>query len=259
MAENENGNELETLEKGNIYFFYRPRVEEEDPEGKSDVQRFYMVLNPEDPKERFRLAIIGRKKLPKPERAGKARDWGFVDMVRKDPKSIREALSEENYRTKTRGERHNPAARPCGEGVYRILRHEDHTHLVYLLELPKSEDAVQDELGIEEEASYIISVKNPERGGPRAAGLKEERQAEYPKTLQEIFRDRKFADADPPDFLNHEGTEFLLIGASGDPKEELGITLNAEKESKHSADVFKQMGIDKSERPVKPLFEGEWA
>lgn len=245
-----------TLEKGNIYFFYRPRVEEEDPGGKSDVRNLYMVLCSKD--KHARLGILGQKEMPDPEKSGHNRYWGFIDLVRKDPKAIRDALASEEYETKTRGKRHQPAARPAGEGVYRILRHEDHTHLAYRLELPKSPGEVQDELGIEEQASYVISVKNPEKGSPRAAGLSEDRKADFPKKLQEKFRDRKFIDADPPDFLNHEGCEFVLISASEDLKEDLGIELKVEDEDKSSADIFNQLKADKLEAPTEPLFEGKW-
>jgi hypothetical protein len=204
------------------------------------------------------MTSSGCKKLQDPERSGQAREWGFVDLVRKSPKSILEALGEESYQTKTRGKQHLPAARPCGEGVYRILLHGNHTHLIYVLELPQSRDEVQEELGIEDEASYIISVKNPEKGSPRAAGLTKERSADFPKSLQHNFRDRRFSEADPPDFLNHEGTEFILVGASKDIYEELGIRLKAEKESEYSADIFKQMNVDKKNRPVEPLLHGKW-
>lgn len=248
---------VETLERGNIYFLYRPKVEEEDPESLSDVQRFYMVLSPEDSKK-FRLAIVGRKRLPDPEKSGKAKNWGFVDMVRNSPDSIRDALKGEEYKTKTRGERHEPAARPMGEGVYRILRHGDHTHLAYALELPKKPKEVQKEAQIEDEASYIISIKNPEAGSPRAAGLSEERKAEYPKYLREQFQGRKFADADPPAFLDKEGTEFLLVSAAEDIEEELGVEMKTQKESVNSADIFKELRLDKNERPIKPLMEGKW-
>jgi hypothetical protein len=37
---------VETLEKGNIYFFYRPRVEEENPQGKDDIQRLQKTAGP---------------------------------------------------------------------------------------------------------------------------------------------------------------------------------------------------------------------
>lgn len=249
----------QTLESGNIYFFYRPRVEERQPEGKSDIQQFYVVLNPERPQERYRLMIIGRERLPEATQTGTAREWGFVEMVRKDPKSIREALGEETYETKTRGKRHRPPARPCGEGVYRIVRHGNHTHLAYVLELPEQPNEVQQELEVAAEASYVISVKNPSKGSPRAAGLDEKRQADYPQALQEIFHGRRFAEVDPPDFLNHEGAEFILVSASKDVQEELGIELEADDESKHSADVFQQMQVDQAGRPVQPLFEGKWS
>ena len=36
-------NKIESLEKGDIYFFYRPRIEEERPQDISDVRRLYMV------------------------------------------------------------------------------------------------------------------------------------------------------------------------------------------------------------------------
>lgn len=246
-----------TLEQGDIFFFYRPRVEEEEPESKSELQRLYMVLHPEG-KERYRLAVIGRKELPDPAQGGRARYWGFVDVVRKDPKSIRRELEREEYGTKTRGERHLPAARPAGEGVYRIVRHGNHTHLVYALELPDKPGAVQRELNIEEEASYIISIANPEKRGPQAPGLSEEQAADYPKRLQEVFRGRKFADADPPDLLDRQGAEFLLIAAAEDIREELGIELHPEDESASSADIFKDLRLDRQKRPTAPLFEGRW-
>ena len=251
------GEKAETLEKGNIYFMYRPKIEEEDPESLSDIQRFYMILSPENSKN-LRLAIIGRKRLPDPGKSGRGKNWGFIDMVRNSPGSIREALEGETYKTKTRGERHDPGAFPMMEGVYRILRHSGHTHLVYALELPEKPGEVQQQAQVEEEASYIISIKNPESGSPRAAGLSEERKAKYPKYLQEKFDGKRFADADPPAFLDKEGTEFLLVSASEDVEEELDMELQPQDESVKSADIFTELRMDKSERTKKPLFEGKW-
>ncbi len=249
----------ETIERGSIYFFYRPRVGEEEPASKRDIQRLYMVLSP-DQQERYRLSIIGQKQMPEPTRSGKQRYWGFVDKVRKDPQSIKNALSEETYSTKTRGQRRVPAARPAGEGVYRLARHNGHTHLAYALELPKPHDTgeVQQELNIEREASFIVSVKNPERGAPLFAGLSEDQQASFPHYLQEKFRGRRFSEIDPPQFLDKEGAEFLLIAAAEDVEEELGFALHTEDENASKADIFNDLAVDKQARPVKPLFEGEW-
>jgi hypothetical protein len=246
----------DVLERGNIYFIYRPRVEQEEPKGVKDIERFYIVLSPEG-KKVYRMIVVGQKVMPDIH-AGGERNWGFVDMVTKNPNDIEKALQESHYQTKTRGERELPAARPAGEGVYAIVRHEGHTHLAYSLELPKSPDKVQRDLRIEEDGSYVITIKNPEKGSPARAGLRGEQKAEFPKKLMEVFRDRRFADCDPPDFLDYEGAELILVGAREDPRKELGIPLKKEQETEKSADIFSDLKLKRSEHPVAPLFKGKW-
>ena len=240
-------NEVQPLEKGDIYFFYRPRIQEKEPEGSSDVQRFYMVLSTAD---RYRLLVIRHKKLPEPQASGRRQHWGFVHMVRQDPTAITAELSGTEYETKTGGRRHQPGARPAGEGVYEILRHGDHTHLVFELELAE-------EPGLVQEASYIISVKNPQVGGPQAAGPPGEDEVEFPTYLLDVFQGHRFANVDPPDFLDHEGTEFVLISASGDIGKELGIELDTEKETLETAELFRSLKMDKDKKP-EPLLKGHW-
>src|SRR5690606_10254927 len=138
-------------------------------EDRGDVQRFYLIMSTHD-RDRYRLIVVGRKRLPDPGVHGRARQWGFVETVARDPAGIRRVLEEDTYDTKTRGTRTRPAARPAGEGVYRLVRHKNHTHLVYALELPEELGAVQKALGIEPEASYVVTVKNPDAGSPPGAG-----------------------------------------------------------------------------------------
>jgi hypothetical protein len=247
--------EIKTLEQGDIYFFYRPRVQEEQPEGLSDVQRFYVVLSSDG---FYRLLVVGHKKMPDPEQRGHRKYWGFVEMVADNADTIRDELGGTEYGTKTQGERFQPGARPAGEGIYRILRHGDHTHLVYSLELPHEPGQVQEDLQIEEEASYIISVKNPEQGGPQGPGLSKDREVDYPQDLIDVFDGRRFANVDPPDLLNYEAAEFILIPASGDIEQELGIKLDVNRESLDSADLFKDLRMDKKNKPTEPLTKGEW-
>src|SRR5919197_2789437 len=180
---------VDVLERGDIFFVYRPRVQEESAEGLEDVQRSYMVLSPEGTQS-HRLIVLGQKRLPE-VRDGGDRVWGYVDMVERDPRKIRDELGRQTYRTKTRGQRVRPEARPAGEGVYAIVRHEDHTHLVYALELPTRPGEVQEAFHLEEEGSYILSVKNPEAPSPPGVGLGEPRRASFPKTLQARFRGRR--------------------------------------------------------------------
>jgi hypothetical protein len=244
------------LERGNIYFIYRPRVEQAVAHGIEDVQRFFVVLSPHG-RTWYRLIVIGRKKLPEVE-THRDKGWGFVGKVSRHPEEIENDLDAQTYRTKTLGERHLAPARPAGEGVYALVRHGDHTHLVFALELPEHPGAVQRELNIPEEGSYIVAVKNPEQPAPPGVGLPEPEQAELPPRLQRRFDGRRFAPIDPPTLLDHEGAEIVLIGAGEDVSEELDVTLDPQHETLETAEIFNDLRIERSHHPLQPLFEGKW-
>jgi hypothetical protein len=249
----------QVLEQGDIYFLYRPQVSQGEAEvhGLDDVQRLYLVLSPQGA-GRYRLMVMPKKQLPESGRGG-PKFWGFVDKVSRRPQEVVDELDQKTYQTRTRGERIQPEARPAAEGVYSIVRHGDHTHLAYVLELPEEPGEVQKAINIEPEASYIISVKNPEQPAPRGVGLDEDRQAAFPKKLQSRFRGRRFAQLDPPDFLNYAGAEVLFIGTGEDVSEDLGIDLSAEVESESTAGIFNDLRLEKSQHPTEPLFRGKWA
>ncbi|GKC37769.1 probable amino-acid racemase, partial [Tanacetum coccineum] len=131
----------------------------------------------------------------------------FVEMVTTNIQDIKDALKGEEYETKTRGHRHKPPARALGEGVYRILRHQHkkdkkmHTHLIYKLEFPSTEGEAaeqqpQEALKVAQEASFLG------------------------------FGKLRYHAVDPPDFLNYQGCEFLLISASDNIREELGVDVH---------------------------------
>lgn len=173
--------------------------------------------------------------------------------------------STEEYETSTRGHRHQPPARALAEGVYRILRHNPgrkmHTHLIYKLEFPRDDgdDDPQKSLNIEREGSYLIQIKNPDQlGNSQFRGLQTKRKASFPAHLQGEFGHRRYLPADPPDFLNYEGCEFLLIAASDDVEEELGVELRAEEGEPEPAcsDLVKTFGETAS---IAPLLKGTWA
>lgn len=243
----------QVLEQGNIYFAYRPSVSAETVEGVEDLQRFYMILSPDEGGP-ARLIVIGRKRLadiPRHERY-----WGFVDMVAERPTAIEEALRAQGGKEDNPSQ---PAARPVGEGRYVIARHGNHTHLAYLLELPCEPGEAQEELRIAPEASYVLSIKNPQASSPPGVGLSPRRQADFPKDLRDRFGGRRFQSADPPAFLDHEGAEILLVGAKQAPEEELDIDIEVEScPTERQADVFKELHMAKSRHPVTPLFRGEW-
>lgn len=255
MATRARKSPVTTLERGDIFFVYRPKVGVEQPRRLDDVSRLYMILRPER-RRRFRLIIIGQKTLP---RSRRQKTWAFVDVVSTRAAEVEDQLDPETYETKTRGERKIPAARPAGEGRYRIVRHGSHTHLCYVLELPEKTAAVQRAFHIAPEASYVVSVKNPEQGSPPGAGLSEGQQAKFPRRLQHVFGDRRFADLDPPDLLDIEGAEIVLTAATADVSRELGIKLERERETEASAEIFNDLKMEPDLHPKRPLFEGKWA
>jgi len=243
------------LERGDVFFFYRPNVEETSPEGLLDVRRFHLVLRPEGG-EALRLITIGRKMLPEVGNEGQ-NHWGFVDRVFRTAEELRDALSGTTYETETLGERQLPPARPAGEGVYALARHGRSTVFAYALELPEAPGEVQRAFHIEPEGRYVLSIKNPEAGSPAGVGLDGGRQVDFPEHLRERFGNRRWLAADPPEFLDHEGAELVLIGGrlgDADP----GIDLDPQPEDERNAEIFKDLRLEKSRRTVKPLFEGVW-
>ena len=244
------------LERGDIYFLYRPRVEQQTADGLEDVQRFFVILSPRG-KSTYRLIVVGRKKLPEVE-THRDRGWGFVGKVSHRPEDIEDDLDALTYSTRTRGERHLAPARPAGEGVYALVRHGDHTHLAFALELPERPGAVQRDLNIPEEGSYILAVKNPEQPAPPGVGLPEQEQPPLPSHLRERFAGRRFAPVDPPTFLDHEGVEIVFIGAGEDVSGELGVWLDPQRETLGTAEIFNDLHVERSQHPLQPLFEGKW-
>jgi hypothetical protein len=89
--------------------------------------------------------------------------------------------------------------------------------------------------------------------------LDDRRRAKLPKKLRDRFRGRCFISVDPPEFLDHELTEILLIGARKDVSKELGLELAADHEAESDAVIFRGFRLESSLHPVKPLFEGTWA
>jgi hypothetical protein len=181
----------QVLERGDIYFAYRPKIEEQTARRPEDVARLYMILSPRD-KRSYRLVIIGEKRLPPVNRGADRKIWGFVEKVAGRAEEVEDELDPETYRTKTHGKRRLPAARPAGEGVYALPRHGDHTHLAYAIELPSKPGEVQRALNIVEQGSYLIAVKNPEGPSTGGTGLDETRRAVFPKHLQERFHGHRF-------------------------------------------------------------------
>jgi hypothetical protein len=247
---------VETLEQGDIFFLYRPRLEIAEVHGRADMQRLYMVLAARRPRRIYRLLVIGRKKLPSltrgqhPER----RNWALVVRVTRHAGDLRHELEAYTYETRTRGRRQVAAARALAEGRYRLLRHRGHAELAYALELPAHPGPAQQELEIREAASYIIAVKNPEVAVPGAPAPP--RPPDYPPHLREKFGAYRWIDAEP-ELLDHENAQLMLLAAhAGDLEAELGVHIPTEAETLATAEVCRELRASCAREAVTPLLEG---
>lgn len=247
----------QVLEKGNLYFVYRPRVQHETVNSLDDIQRVHMVMGPHG-RQWFRLMTLGKKSLPDLG-AENQQGWAFVETVSESAKDLEAGLRREEYETKTRGDRTQPAARPVGEGVYQLVVDQDgQTRLLYALELPKTVGPAQTELHISRTGNYVLSVKNPEQPSPPGAGFQSsDRRADLPQSLQSEFGDRKFIAVNPPDYLDYPGIELLLISTASKNAQDVGAELQPQDEDESTSEAINKLRMRKTRHPLEPLLEGE--
>ena len=181
-------NQTEILEYGDIYFFYRPKVRSEKVKSIEDVRRFFMITaseqranNSNSDNQIHRLFVVGKKSLPtirKSEARASERFWARIGGVFKNANELTKELLSDEFR---RGD----AARPVGEGKYALVKYQNHAEIAYILELPKEPGEAQKELGIEKEASYVISVISPKIPAPAGYPSTEE----PPKYPEEVLKE----------------------------------------------------------------------
>lgn len=111
-----------------------------------------MVTAPEGGK--YRLFVIGQKLLPEiveGKTTSVERNWALNVLTASNPEEIRKELLPAEYATETRVKRRMAIAAPAGEGKYSIVRHDNHTEMAYVLELPALPSPAQKEFEINKE------------------------------------------------------------------------------------------------------------
>ncbi|KAI9376268.1 hypothetical protein BJX61DRAFT_538965 [Aspergillus egyptiacus] len=230
------------MEKGIIYFFYRGRVNVQEPHSIQDVARSFFVLRPTplgatldreqgavDTDAKCRLLMLPKKKYP---RSGREREMGFVEKSGATVKQLQEDfIAGDTYETSTRGEREVPEAKPYAEGVYAMTSTKRATHLVYHITLPEKVGEIQEDFGLAERGSWLLQSKNPKYPGPQNARLPKE--PEFPERLVAFFLPQpeamqmlkkfgsiqaKFQDyrwiPTEPELLDYPNAQFLMIGSA---------------------------------------------
>lgn len=237
-----------TLEHGDIFFFYHPKLVADVVDGPEAVAAFHVILHPLGA-YKYRYASISLKELL--DSGGTGGWWARMEMVTDRPGPIRRKLRESHPL---------PLARPCGEGVYAIVRHGNHTHLAYALDLPEKPAEVQRDLGISLRENPYLAIRNPIREAQEEADLSPQVVLpDYPPRLIKLFGERRFHPADPPELLDYAGVEFLIARRPVTEDEDLGMALKPEHATRETAAVFTDLHLRAGEAPLAPLFEGHWA
>lgn len=263
-----NYNETDILEEGDIYFFYRPKKNSTEVKDIDDIRRFFMVTSSEkglgsknngDKKklQLFRLFVIGKKSLPeirKSEARASERYWARVGGIFENLNDLTNDLFSDEFRK-------GDAARPVGAGKYIIVKHQNHAELAYVLETPKEPGEAQEELGIEKEASFIVSVINPKKSAPQGFPSTEETPRYPDKILAEFGENENFvslgSDTSLIDYIN---SQVILIGAREGKdviKRDLGIDIDDDDRANKVSDVIEKLRLQNQNVPTKPLTEGK--
>ena len=256
----------EVLEYGDIYFFYRPKVGSPEVKSIDDVRRFFMVTAPEETttksdkektqRQLYRLFVIGKKSLPEirqSEARSSERYWARVGGIFERPEELTKELLSDEFRK-------GDLARPVGEGKYAIVKHQNHAEIAYILELPKEPGEAQKELGIEKEASYIVTVINPVKPVPKGYPSADQ-SPQYPDSIQQEFKDENYIPLTRNlELVNYQNAQIILIGAREGKdaiKKDIGIEIKEEPETSTSADIFSKLKVRKEQVPVRPIIEGK--
>ena len=182
------------LERGDLTFFVRPRVQPADsPVATPGIQALFLLMGPAGggPHRRVR---IGRNRLPA---ARGQRYWAVVERVGSLERVIRDQLEAERYTTRTRGERYQPPARSIADGEYALVRHDDHVHLVYrAARREASPDPDHDAPHIPLAGGFVLLFKRP-RGRAQWSAQGE------------------------PASLDHEDAELVLVAPGDEPAGEV--------------------------------------
>jgi hypothetical protein len=198
------------LERGEIRYWARPRIELAAIRNLADVQRFALTLAVPG---RARLVAVGRKRMP--DDHVRERAWAYVERVAPSVSDVIAPLGATSYMTKTRGLRHQAGAIEVARGTYAIVRHGTHAHLDATVDVADREDLLAD-LRIASRASYIAAVFNPDAKW-RNANEDEATPFREPSLYDDDpFEGRRFAPLEP-NLIDVEGAELVLVGGLSEP------------------------------------------
>jgi hypothetical protein len=254
------------VESGLVRFYYRARLPPATAEPGSnaavnpeEVPRLYLLLLPGATEDaagfdeqcrtgRKRLLVVSQKAVAGTGIGSSlAKTACYVAAVSDDMEDISKAL------VLLHG---GPAAQPCGEGSYVIVRLEGMTFLTYAIRPPcEPVPALQEDFIVNKSGSYLLAVKNPQF--PSTTSNVRLPKSRFSRELQAHFGDnRRWAPLDDPTFLDYVGAELVMLGVSTRHDEEdlgeAGVELRSQLEQQRHSGLLSDVPALMS-RLGKPL------
>lgn len=233
----------------------------DNPDSVQDLQRSFMVMRPlpagakitdgaVQEMENLRLLALPKKVWPK---GGNDKFMSFVEKAGTTMADLKDTFfAGSEYSTKTTGTNHTPNVTLVGEGVYAFTNTgggQGASHLAYMLTVPSDLGEVQQDIGLKERGSFVISLKNPESSGPANASLPQ--KPDWPSEFVEEFRGRGWMPAEPK-HLDYASAQILMIGEDFDRSSNLEAN---PKDEKDDAKEVPQEEIEKLESEEEKRIE----
>jgi hypothetical protein len=204
-----------------------------------DLQRSFMVMRPlpagakltdgaVQEMNNLRLLALPKKVWPK---GGNDKFMSFVEEAGTTMAKLKDSFfAGSEYSTKTTGTNHTPNVTLVGEGVYAFTNTgggRGAAHLAYMLTVPSTLGEVQQDIGLKEKGSFVISLKNPEAPGPANASLPQ--KPDWPAEFIEEFGGRGWMPAEPK-HLDYAHAQILMIGEDFEKSDNLEANPKDEKD-----------------------------
>lgn len=201
--------EVEKVEGGNIYFFYRTGGNGSRHSGKDLKQQFYLILKPQT-REKFRVLMLTRKAQgvePDPRQP----IWGTVECIEYLQRKIDNPWQQALLFPEDEQPLSLPEALPVARGRYDIVRHKEIHHLVYAVDNENQALSFTERFCFSLKGCYAIQIKNPDTKLTVALHGDNHRRVRYPEHLQQRFKQRPFISKEAHEYLDYTGAEFLMI------------------------------------------------
>lgn len=241
------------IEDGHIYFFYYPKSIE--AHSIDQIENLSFILHPFDSKK-FRLILLEASSLPQTVEHFNMVN-GIVKKVDDKTSVIHHELESRHQMVHGVPQVKKAQARPCGEGVYTIIKYNSKAYLVYVIELPRIDGKVKEALNIGSDGVFSFGIYNP-YSETATQTSNPDSLPHFPERLKANIKNQHILYDNIPELLNYEKARVVIFKEASLDIKSLKPRLHPLADTQSTADIFGDLKLQRETYPVEPLFRGEW-